>query len=194
MASNISSEDTSQSRTPEERGAIRDDSKKKQKKEFTFFYTSESPFSQFHPANFEVDGVQYTCAEMYMMHQKAVLFGDTAIAERILVASKPGAMKALGRKVQNFDDDVWKEHRVKIVKKGNLAKFSQNEDLKERLMATKGTTLVEASPRDRIWGIGLGKDNPKALSKDTWRGQNLLGYILTEVREELEKQSQEVKK
>ncbi|XP_054764016.1 N-glycosidase YbiA-like [Lytechinus pictus] len=153
---------------------------------YTFFYGEKSsPFSQFRAANFVVDGVQYTCAEMYMMHQKAVLFGDHEIAEQILVATKPMAMKALGRKVRNFDEEVWKQHRRQIVKKGNLAKFSQNLDILAKLLETRGTTLVEASPRDRIWGIGMGKDNPNAKNKNKWRGQNLLGYILTEVREEL---------
>eukprot|EP00057_Strongylocentrotus_purpuratus_P033929 XP_793312.1 PREDICTED: riboflavin biosynthesis protein PYRR, chloroplastic [Strongylocentrotus purpuratus] len=159
---------------------------------YTFFYGEKSaPFSQFRAANFEVDGVQYTCAEMYMMHQKAVLFGDHEIAEQILLGTKPMAMKALGRKVRNFDEEVWKQNRRQIVKKGNLAKFSQNPDIRAELMATRGTTLVEASPRDKIWGIGMGKDNPHAKNKSKWRGQNLLGYILTEVREELEKEDQD---
>ncbi|PIK62880.1 putative riboflavin biosynthesis protein PYRR, chloroplastic [Apostichopus japonicus] len=89
---------------------------------FTFFYTAKSPFSQFHPADFEVSGVKYNCAEQYMMHQKAVLFGDDEIAPQILSAEKPGQMKALGRKVKNFDEQIWRENRERIVKEGNLAK------------------------------------------------------------------------
>ncbi|XP_071828522.1 N-glycosidase Npun_R5314-like [Apostichopus japonicus] len=150
---------------------------------FTFFYTAKSPFSQFHPADFEVSGVKYNCAEQYMMHQKAVLFGDDEIAPQILSAEKPGQMKALGRKVKNFDEQIWRKNRERIVKEGNLAKFSQNNHLKKEMMSTQGTMLVEASPRDTIWGIGLGASNPKAQDPKQWRGQNLLGGILTDVRE-----------
>lgn len=153
--------------------------------EFTFFYTTKSPFSQFHPAKFVVDRVTYSCAEQFMMHQKAVLFKDDEIAESILAAEKPGQMKALGRGVRGFDEKTWGENRMQIVKRGNLAKFRQNTDIKTELLSTSGTTLVEASPRDKIWGIGLGADNPAAFSKKTWRGQNLLGYILTDVRDEI---------
>lgn len=152
---------------------------------FTFFYTNKSPFSQFYPAEFEVAGTKYVCAEQYMMHQKAKLFGDHEIAPQILIAEKPMQMKALGRKVKNFNENIWKENRERIVQEGNLAKFSQNDHLKEALFQTKGTLLVEASPRDRIWGIGLGESNPKAMDPKQWRGQNLLGKILTDVRETL---------
>lgn len=114
--------------------------------QFSFFYTNKSPFSQFYKVAFEVDGVKYSCAEQYMMHQKAVLFEDKAIAGEILLAEKPMAMKALGRKVKNFNEQKWRENREKIVKKGNVHKFSQNHHLKKELMKTKGTLLVEASP------------------------------------------------
>ena len=89
---------------------------------FTFFFGKDSPFSQWHPARFEVDGVTYNCAEQYMMHQKAVLFGDEAMATKILKSDDPKEQKALGRKVSNFDQDKWKEECRKIVKAGNLAK------------------------------------------------------------------------
>ncbi|XP_072018965.1 N-glycosidase YbiA-like [Amphiura filiformis] len=152
---------------------------------YTFFYTTASPFSQFYPVSFKVDDVQYSCAEQFMMHQKAVLFNDEEHAELILQAHKPGQMKAFGRKVRNFDEKIWNENREKIVKKGNLGKFSQNADIKKTLLATKGTTLVEASPRDRIWGIGLSVNNPAAENKEMWKGSNLLGYIITDVRDTL---------
>ncbi|XP_071952272.1 N-glycosidase YbiA-like [Antedon mediterranea] len=154
-------------------------------KKITLFYTSESPFSNFYPAGFQVDGVKYSCSEQYMMYQKAVLFRDDKIASEILAAGKPGRMKQLGRKVQNFDQDLWNKNKREIVKKGVKAKFSQNADLKEQLLKTRGTTLGEASARDHVWGIGLGLKNPLALDKKNWKGQNLLGYILTEIREEL---------
>ncbi|XP_033117059.1 N-glycosidase YbiA-like isoform X2 [Anneissia japonica] len=152
---------------------------------FTLFYTPESPFSNFHPAVFELEDVKYSCSEQYMMHQKAVLFEDTEVGEQIIAAVKPGKMKQLGRRVKNFDQNVWNENKRAIVKKGVKAKFSQNSDLKKELLKTQGTTLAEASANDRIWGIGLGLKNPLALDKKNWKGQNLLGYILTEVREEL---------
>lgn len=125
------------------------------------------------------------CAEQYMMHGKAIVFGDREIAEQILAATQPKAQKALGRKVRNFDDVIWKRNREAIVLAGNRLKFTQNEHLKAALIATRGTTLVEASPRDRIWGIGLGAKDPRAQNEATWKGQNLLGKILTKLREEL---------
>ncbi|XP_077981733.1 protein irg-1-like [Glandiceps talaboti] len=152
---------------------------------YTFFWKIQSPFSQWFPANFTVDGITYSCAEQYMMHQKAVMFGDREMAKKIMKTNKPKAMKAFGRKVQNFEVQTWNERCKDVVKKANMAKFSQNSELKAKLFATVGTTLVEASPRDRIWGIGLGAANPKAQRKATWRGKNLLGYILTDVRDEL---------
>ncbi|KAF6026896.1 hypothetical protein EB796_014790 [Bugula neritina] len=122
------------------------------KEQFTFFYKSHSPFSQWHPCTFSADGVEYNCAEQYMMHQKAVLFGDSETGKKILAAGSPRTQKSLGRKVQNFDDAVWKANCRRIVADGNYLKFTQNEHLLCHLMNTKGTTLVEASPRDKIWG------------------------------------------
>jgi ribA/ribD-fused uncharacterized protein len=153
--------------------------------ELTFFYTEASPFSQWHRCRFVVAGVTYTCAEQYMMHGKATLFGDAAVAAEILAAAHPREHKALGRKVANFNDAVWKRERERIVRDGNRAKFGQNADLRAALLATRGTTLVEASPRDTIWGIGLAAADPRANDPATWRGQNLLGKILTELRDEL---------
>lgn len=120
-----------------------------------------------------------------MMHGKALLFGDTAVAAKILATRDPQQHKALGRKVTPFDDVIWRGSRERIVMTGNRAKFTQNPDLLQALLATRKTTLVEASPFDRIWGIGLGADNPKAQRRATWRGQNLLGEILTKLRDEL---------
>jgi ribA/ribD-fused uncharacterized protein len=91
----------------------------------------------------------------------------------------------LGRQVQNFDDAIWKQNAMGIVYKGSYAKFTQNENLKKHLLKTEGTTLVEASPMDAIWGIGMGADNPKAQDRKTWRGKNQLGEILTKLREDL---------
>jgi ribA/ribD-fused uncharacterized protein len=152
---------------------------------YTFFFTEASPFSQWYRCNFIVDDQPFICAEQFMMHGKAVLFGDPDVAAEILAADHPKTHKALGRKVKNFDGGVWERERLRIVKAGNRAKFTQNEELLATLLATQGTTLVEASPYDKIWGIGLAEGDPRAQDPSTWRGQNLLGYVLTELRDEL---------
>ena len=152
---------------------------------FTFFFTEASPFSQWYRSTFTEGAHTFSCAEQYMMHGKAVLFGDAEVAAQILAAAHPRQHKALGRKVRGFDDHVWKQERERIVLAGNRAKFTQDAELKALLLATKGTTLVEASPYDRIWGIGLAASDPRAQDPKTWRGQNLLGKLLTQLRDEL---------
>lgn len=152
---------------------------------FTFFWRPDSPFSQWYACAFAVDGRRFGCAEQFMMHGKAVLFGDEEVAERILATPDPRAQKALGRKVRGFDDGTWKREREGIVYAGNHAKFTQDEGLRAALLATAGTELVEASPMDRIWGIGLASSNPAALDRMKWRGLNLLGRVLTRLRDDL---------
>jgi ribA/ribD-fused uncharacterized protein len=152
---------------------------------FTFFFTEASPFSQWYRCRFEADGRVFNCMEQYMMLGKARLFEDAETAEKIMAADHPRQHKALGRKVTPFDDKVWRRERENIVLAGNRAKFTQNEELRALLLATAGTTLVEASPYDRIWGIGLGANDPRAQDPAQWRGQNLLGKLLTQLREEL---------
>ena len=151
--------------------------------EYTLFFTEDSPFSQWYRCAFTVDGVRFNCAEQFMMHGKAMLFGDAATAQRILAASHPKQHKALGRNVAPFVDATWTAKRIEIVTAGNRAKFTQNAELLRLLLATRGTELVEASPYDRIWGIGLAASSPFATDPKKWRGQNLLGKILTELRE-----------
>lgn len=153
--------------------------------QFTFFFGKKSPFSQFYPCQFTVDGVTYNCAEQYMMHQKALLFGDDIMARMIMATDAPLVMKQCGRKVTPFDPMLWSKHSMEIVTKGNLAKFSQNPELLAALFATAGTTLVEAAPRDKIWGIGMGSSNPDATDRKKWRGKNQLGEILTRLRIDL---------
>lgn len=152
---------------------------------FTFFFTEASPFSQWYRCSFTASEVTFNCAEQYMMHGKAVLFGDAEVAAQIIATAHPKQQKALGRKVKNFDDKVWKREREAIVLAGSRLKYTQNPELKELLLATAGTELVEASPYDRIWGIGLSAKDPRAQDPATWKGQNLLGKILTKLREEL---------
>ena len=153
--------------------------------EYTFFFTEANPFSQWYPCAFTVEGNTFNCAEQFMMHGKALLFGDTETATKILAAAHPRQHKALGRKVTPFDDAVWKRERMTIVRAGSRAKFTQNPELLAKLLATAGTLLVEASPYDKIWGIGLGATDPRAKDPAQWKGQNLLGKILTELREQL---------
>lgn len=149
--------------------------------QFTYFW--HGPFSQWARSAFTVDGVEYTCAEQYMMHQKALIFGDTEKAQEIMDAGfNPKKHKELGRQVRGFMKDKWDKVAKDVVYIGTHNKFTQNPDLLEQLKATKGTTLVEASPFDRIWGIGLAENDPRAKQRATWLGTNWLGEILTEVR------------
>lgn len=144
---------------------------------------TETCLSQWYPCQFEVDGVIYTSAEQYMMAEKAKLFGDEEIRDEILSTDDPRKCKALGRKVKNFDEAVWDKEKEFIVLKGNTKKFLQNDALRNFLLSTGSKVLVEASPTDRVWGIGLGKNNPDALDPKKWRGKNLLGFALMDVRE-----------
>ena len=138
--------------------------------------------SQWWPAPFTVDGVRYATAEHYMMAGKARLFGDDAIVEQVLAAPSPRAAKALGRRVRGFDQTVWEAHRFDLVVAGNVAKFGQHPDLRDYLLDTRDRVLVEASPVDRIWGIGLAAGDPAASDPARWRGLNLLGFALMRAR------------
>ena len=154
--------------------------------EFTFFWETESPFSQWHPSPFQnQNGVYFKTAEQYMMWAKAILFNDHQTAQKILKTHNPRDQKALGREVKGFDSDIWNTHKYAIVYQGNKLKFLQNSILLAALLHTQGTELVEASPYDPVWGIGLKADDPKAQNKNTWQGENLLGLVLTELREEI---------
>jgi ribA/ribD-fused uncharacterized protein len=150
---------------------------------FTFFWKSR--LSQWHRAPFVVGGVTFTHAEQFMMHAKALLFGDRDAAAAILRADTPAEQQAIGRAVRGFDEAVWVLFREGIVYTANHARFSQNADQRELLFATRGTTLVEASPHDRVWGIGLAATDPRARDRAQWLGLNLLGQALTRVREAL---------
>lgn len=138
--------------------------------------------SQWWPARFEVDGVSYPTAEHFMMAEKARLFGDRETCSRILKASNPGEAKKLGRGVQGFEEPKWNEARFEFVVQGNRAKFGQNPELGTFLKNTGERILVEASPVDRVWGIGLAEDDPRAERPAEWQGLNLLGFALMEVR------------
>jgi len=150
---------------------------------FTFFWSG--PFSNWHASPFEIDGVWYNCSEQWMMAEKARIFNDTATLAKIMASPDPKEQKAYGRLVQGFDKAKWDAVARDVVYKGCLAKFSQNPDLKAALLATEGTTMVEASPVDKIWGIGLKKDDPRVRDRSQWCGQNWLGQVLDRVRAEL---------
>jgi len=141
--------------------------------------------SQWYSAKFVLDGLQFPTAEHYMMFRKATLFHDDAAARDILSAPNPAAAKALGRSVRGFQEATWQEHRLSIAVDANYAKFSQSPPLLQFLLNTKGRVLVEASPVDRIWGIGLAVDDPHVDNPLEWRGLNLLGFALMDVRERL---------
>ncbi len=141
--------------------------------------------SQWWPATFEENGTVYKTAEHYMMAEKARTFGDLEILEKILVEDSPKDIKELGRQVKNFNPEIWDERKYEVVKRANFLKFSQDEALKHFLIQTKSKVLVEASPVDRIWGIGMDENNASAQNPAQWRGENLLGFALMEVREEL---------
>lgn len=165
-----------------------------EKYKFVFFWghtppkdgsINESCFSQWWMCDFVVDEVKYCCAEQYMMAEKARLFQDDEMLKAILTAKHPKQMKEFGRNVKHFDAEIWENHCYNIVLKGNIAKFAQNPALREYLKTTGNRILVEASPRDKIWGIGIGKSNPQAENPLSWRGKNLLGFALTQVRDNL---------
>ncbi|HEX6357132.1 NADAR family protein [Actinophytocola sp.] len=138
--------------------------------------------SQWYRSPFEAEGHTFATAEHYMMWGKATLFGDDRTAERILAARHPRQAKDLGRQVRNFDQAAWEARRADIVVTGNTHKFGQHDDLRAFLLATGNRVLVEASPLDRIWGIGLREDDPRAQNPAKWRGLNLLGFALGDVR------------
>ncbi|KGI80842.1 hypothetical protein IL38_14950 [Actinopolyspora erythraea] len=141
--------------------------------------------SQWWPAPFTAHERVFATAEHYMMWRKARLFGDHETAERILTAEHPHRAKALGRKVRGFDQRRWERERFAAVVAGNVAKFGQHEEPRRFLLNTGNRVLVEASPRDRVWGIGLAADDPAAGDPERWRGLNLLGFALAEARETL---------
>lgn len=154
------------------------------------FHSPEDPYnwlSNWYFSDFVIDGFKYSSMEQFMMHQKALLFKDSCVAEKIMKTSDFKKIKSLGRKVQNFKESVWIQNREIIVIKGLTAKFTQNEDLKELLLNTGDETLVECAVKDKIWGIGLSLSDEKRLDQTKWKGQNLLGNCLMTVRSTLRK-------
>lgn len=141
--------------------------------------------SNWYLSDFESNGVRYSSMEQYMMHQKAVVFGDHEIARQILDTSNVGKIKALGRSVKNYDDIVWNGLRQIVVYQGLLEKFWQNDGLREKLLATQQDILAECAVQDRVWGIGLSMKDERRFTMSRWQGQNLLGFSLMAVRANL---------
>ena len=159
-----------------------------QKPDYVFFWGSDCYFSNWHPAEFEVDGVRYWCTEQYMMARKAALFGDNEILGEIMASRSQKEIKALGRKVKNFNEDVWLKNRLLVMFDGNYAKFTQNAYLKSYIVKQRGKILVEASPYDTIWGVGLSSKDNAIYNPHNWRGENLLGFTLMQVRDQIIKE------
>lgn len=142
-------------------------------------------FSQWAWSPFEIDGVEYNCGEQYMMAKKALLFGDYDALREIMLEDEPSTQKAIGKTVKGFDKTKWEKHCRKIVYDGNYAKFTQNPKMEKELMASGQLEIVEASPTDAIWGIGMGVNHPNILDRTKWKGTNWLGIAIMEVRNAL---------
>ena len=139
--------------------------------------------SNWYPSLFTVEKKNFSSMEQFMMYRKAICFGDEAVAKNILSTDDASQIKALGRQVKKYDEHIWNGIRQIVVYGGLLAKFSQNEDLKDRLKSTGEAILAECAVKDLIWGVGLSMKDPNRLDKTKWKGQNLLGYTLMMVRE-----------
>lgn len=139
-------------------------------------------FSNWYLSDFCVRDRKFSSMEQYMMYQKAVLFQDTEIAEQILQTTDVGKIKTLGRLVKNYEDAIWSGMRQVIVYQGLLEKFRQNDELKQKLLATQDHILAECAVQDKIWGIGLSMKDERRFDRKEWQGQNLLGFSLMCVR------------
>lgn len=154
--------------------------------DYVFFWKSGSPFSNWHPAKYTYDGIEFNCSEQGLMWSKAMLFDDVDVARTILQCNvtEQKQMKSLGREVKHFKEHVWENNKVRICRTHCYEKFSQNVHLYEKLLETADKTLVEASPDDRVWGIGLHSKDAKIIAPNKWPGKNLLGLILTDIRDQ----------
>ena len=161
-----------------------------EKKDFVLFFdnikhnpVTKSCLSQWYECEFYISGIKYSTAEQYMMASKALLFKDIKIFNEIMNAHTAQEFKRLGRQIKGFDETIWNIHKDRIVIEGNIAKFSQNADLKEFLLSTANKILVEASPYDKIWGIGIDENHPDAYTPPRWQGENHLGFALMTARD-----------
>lgn len=174
--------------------SIQNDFQKGKKIKYLFFWghqpskngsITRTCLSQWWKSTFTIDTDIYYCMEQYMMAEKARLFQDNETLEKIMKSNHPKQIKDLGRQVKNFNEDIWIRNRYSIILNGNYAKFIQDEGLRQFLIGTKDRVLVEASPYDKIWGIGMSADDKNIENPVLWNGANLLGFALMEVRDEL---------
>jgi len=160
---------------------------KKTADDYHFFYGG--PFSQWASVPMVIDGTKYSSCEQYMMSEKAKLFGDDEMYAKIMASDDPQEQKMkFGRNVKNFNQDIWQQHAREIVYRGNYAKMTQDARCLEALANSRGKMIVEASPYDKIWGIGLGEGDPRILDESQWQGTNWLGEVIMQVRDDLEKE------
>ena len=171
---------------------LKQETEKGKPPEFLFFWghtpkqesvIDKSCLSQWFPSLFTVDGITYLTAEQWMTAKKAALFNDVEMLKKILDSDKPSVAKEMGRKVKNFNPKIWSRACLEIVIEGNLHKFTQHNGLKKFLLDTGDKVIVEASPQDKIWGIGLSQDARESRDPFGWKGTNLLGFALMEVRD-----------
>jgi ribA/ribD-fused uncharacterized protein len=154
------------------------------------FYGQSECYSNWNPTGFTVKGVLFANGEQYMMYCKAMFFKDADTAKLILAEPDPAKVKALGRKVKGYVEKDWADNRLRFVRRGLLEKARQHPEIARQLLATGYRILVEASPSDKIWGIGLSETDPLALDPTNWRGQNLLGQAWMWVRDQLRAEQQ----
>lgn len=147
--------------------------------------------SNWYLSDFIIDGQKFSSMEQYMMYEKARTFGDMEIAAQIMETNQVGKIKSLGRLVKNYHETVWNGVRQIRIYRGLLAKFSQNQELLQKLLDTKDAILAECAVQDCIWGIGRSMKDEKRYEIQAWKGKNLLGYALMEARNELAKEREE---
>lgn len=152
---------------------------------FTFFWGSDSPFSNWYMSSFIHEGREYNCSEQYMMYKKAMLFKDFDVADMIMEQAHPRKQKFLGRQVRGFDESTWMAKCEDIMVPGLISKFLQDTYCLNTILDSGDSILVEASPYDKIWGIGMAEDDPRATNPSKWEGKNLLGNVLMKVRDEI---------
>jgi len=153
--------------------------------EFIFYFGPDSIYSHWYKSNFIISKQDFCCVEQYLMYQKAILFKGADTAKKILNSSNPARHRHLGKQVAGFNKQLWHQKCKQFAFDGELAKFYQSRALKEKLLQTIGKSFAEASPYDRIWGIGLSMSNPKIFDRTQWRGRNWSGEVLELVRDKL---------
>ena len=156
----------------------------KQNDDVIVFFTKGSPFSNFHFSPFVKENTKYCCNEQYIQAKKAKLFNDDLSQSKIMKSMDPYVIKRLGRAVNNFVQQKWERVAKQIALDGCLAKLTQNKELLDALLKTGSKTIGEAS-KDSFWGIGKSLDDPSVFDSHAWPGENLLGNVLTYVREQL---------